>query len=152
MPPLTVPQLEAQLASALERKDWTSYYAIGGELLRAVRSAASASSCLEVARTLEREADALEREAHVLGRHQAFLQGFVAARNPANPQDSLLALAEAEIAYAEYTSRKTSEGGLEPRGRDGVARRRRRRNELDRHADRAPPVSLPCDCTDGDAE
>jgi hypothetical protein len=35
-------------------------------------------------------------------RYEAFLHGFVAARDPRNPHDTLLALQEAEAAWASY--------------------------------------------------
>lgn len=35
-------------------------------------------------------------------RYEAFLRGFVAARDPKNPHDTLLALQEAEAAWASY--------------------------------------------------
>ena len=42
-------------------------------------------------------------------RHEAFLHGFVAARDPKDPRDTLLVLEEAERAWAVYIRHEGSE-------------------------------------------
>ena len=39
-------------------------------------------------------------------RHEAFLHGFVAARDPKNPRDTLLALEDAERAWIIYLAER----------------------------------------------
>lgn len=39
-------------------------------------------------------------------RHEAFLHGFVAARDPKNPRDTLLALEEAERAWIVHLAER----------------------------------------------
>lgn len=51
----------------------------------------------------------MNRHQKNLLRHEGFLQGFVAAREPKNPHDTLLVLEEAERAYAVHVE-QTGQG------------------------------------------
>lgn len=44
-------------------------------------------------------------------RHEGFLQGFVAARDPKNPRDTLLTLEEAERAWAIHVEQRKGDEG-----------------------------------------
>ncbi len=44
-------------------------------------------------------------------RHEAFVHGFVAARDPKKPRDTLLALEEAERAWDIYLEQRKDERG-----------------------------------------
>lgn len=43
-------------------------------------------------------------------RHEGFVHGFVAARDPKTPRDTLLVLEEAERAWAVHVEHQESEG------------------------------------------